>query len=154
EGERLDRCRGVAEKRGEEGALRLRRVVEIHCFAREQHRPVDARLYQRFRTELAGERNPRLVLRRPALQERDEARRDSECEQDDDADQERTQSPYAALALDAACVEERALGLGQLALVLRRPVERTGEPGAAVELGWVAAARRPLSGAGGEMSME
>src|SRR5262249_6361949 len=53
-----------------------------------------------------------------------------------------------------ACVEERALELVRLALVLRRPVERAGEPGTAVELGWVAPARRPLSGAGGEMSMK
>ena len=74
-------------------------------------------------------------------------------EQDADADQQRPEpaidSPLAlclALARRLALVEEPALELVQLRIVARRPVERRGEPGAAVELGGFATRALPLGG--------
>ena len=51
-----------------------------------------------------------------------------------------------ALARRPALLEELALELVQLGVVLGGPVERRGEPGAAVELGGIAPGVSPLAG--------
>ena len=93
------------------------------------------------------------LARALALGERDHPGDDGGGEQHADPGEQRPQAAVgAALALGLALarrpalVEKGALELVELGVVLGGPVERRGEPGAAVELGGVALGVSPLAG--------
>ena len=94
------------------------------------------------------------AVRPLALGERDHPGDDRGGEQHADPGEQRPQAavgaPLAlglALARRPALVEEGALELVQLGVVARGPLERRGEPGAAVELGGIAPGASPLAAA-------
>ena len=83
------------------------------------------------------------------------------AQQDPDPGEQQTQPAVGpalalglALARDPAIVEELALELVQLRIVLGGPVERRGEPGPAVELGGVAHRVAPLAGGADQVMVE
>ena len=101
------------------------------------------------------------LARALALGDRDHPGDHGGGEQHADAGEQRPQAPVgAALALGLALarrpalVEELALELVQLGVVLGGPVERRGEPGAAVELGGIALGVAPLPSRADQVVME
>ena len=132
-------------QRGEQAAARLRAVVERDALAGEQQRAVEVVLGERARAEPLRVGAGGLVARGAALLEREEPGDDREDEQPGDSGEHGAQAPLGAPARRAALVEEGPLDVSQLGVVGGRPVERGGQPRAAVELAGVAAARVPLA---------
>ena len=138
----------AAQQRGEQVAARARRVVERDALAREQQRAVEVVLGRAPARRAAAPSAARAsVARRAALVERDERRRATAThEQRGDAGERAGAGAAArARARGPAGVEERALGRVELVLVAGAPVERGGQPRAAVELAGVAPALVPLA---------
>ena len=142
-------CRSAAS-RSPRVSRRSSRLTPGHG---EQQRAVEAGLGQRLRAEPLGVGRQRLVARVVALDERHDPgdhRRTSRTPAPTSSAAQAAVRPALALGVPlaggAALVEERPLGGVQVRAVPVRPLERGGEPGAAVEVRGLPAAARPTAG--------
>ena len=145
--------RGAAQERREQAGAGRDRVVEGDAGVGEAKRLVEAVLGEGLGPESLGVGDGGRAARALALGERDHPGDDGGGEQHADPGEQRPQAAVGAalalglaLARGPALVEELALELVQLGVVLGGPVERRGEPGAAVELGGIAPGVSPLAG--------
>ena len=132
-------------------AASLRRVVDRDRLASEQKGEVEVLLDERLRAEALGELGRLRVARLAALDDGEDAAGDGRREQDRDTCEQRAKAPVRAagplrllLGGLAALGDELALELVELEGVVRAPVERGGEAGAAVELALIAPCRVPF----------
>ena len=143
--------RRAAQQRGQQVAARLQRVVERDALARQQQRAVEVVLDERLRAEALRRRRcaPRRARSRVGRGRARPPRPSSTSSAATPASRARRRRLVRralrdlALALAAAVVDERALDRVELAGVLGAPVERRGQPRAAVELARIAPAARP-----------
>ena len=150
--EDAERRWAAAHERREQAGAGRGRVVEGDAGAGEPQRLVAPILGQGLGREPPGVGGGGRAARALALRERDHPGDHGGGEQHADPGEQRPQAavgaPLAlrlALARGAALLEEGALELVRLALVLGGPLERRGEPGAAVELGGIAPGALPLA---------
>ena len=143
--------RGAAQQGREQVRASRDRVVEGDAGVGEEQRVVEAFLGQRLGPQALGGLGGGRAARALALGDRDHPGDHGGREQHADAGEQRPKAADGAalalglaLARDLARVEELALELVQLGVVLGGPVERRGEPGAAVELGGIALGVAPL----------
>ena len=105
----------------QQGALGLRRAIEVDRLARQQHRHVDPRLADRLRAELPGKGDAGLVARGPLLHERDDTRDDRDREECRDRREDRARREGLALGLTAARGRELPRWVGSARRHAARP---------------------------------
>ena len=149
--------RGQRGQHGQGGAAGLRRGLDPVGLQPEQAREGDVvvEMCARLRRQRPG--HVGALLTSPALDAADRERRRDGGDQREQRDRARD-GPPVAMGLSplggAAVVEELALDVVEPFLVRRAPLERRGQPRAAVEVGRLAAARDPLAGGIGDPAME
>ena len=141
-------CGRAPQQRGEEIAAGREGVVECDSFTCKEQRPVELGLRQRLRAEALRDRRRRLPLRAAACRERDATGDQRRQQQDDGSREQRAQPPRRAGVRDAARLEERTLQVDQLCPFFERfrPLERSCEACATIELPRVSPARLPRRG--------
>ena len=136
----------AAEQRAEQVAARPHRVVERDALAGEQERAVELVVEQRAGTESLGLGRRRLGARVAALLERDRRPRPPQATSSaaTPARTARSRRCERSLAARLSARNSRSAALRSASWVAR-PVQRRGQPRAAVELAAVAAAGVPLA---------